>query len=480
MSGTGDILAPAAGAAIIVPLAAAAVAVGALALTGKVLAGGVKLAAKGVDVVRKKRVQSSIGKYNEKLEQFSQDMNEELAREADALEARYAESMQLIREAGSEELDMSGYIAECAKEQKKLFAEFDRVQAQIEQKSRETIKREKMRIESQIAAEREAAEQSIRSLGNDLNARNEKARAAAEALIAQAEQAVEDIRAGYGESPAGRQIYERLRTALDTTRGYYSGGQYEVAVADAYSVISQAATKAADILAEERKALAAHSKAAAAVSELKELQKSFSAIKYTFTETVSGEPAEYDIQDFSAYFGSEWQRVGEAVEQTEKQLNSQDFEYFTPEELTDCCLRLAELKEEFLNGLTKAYDRLHNNLMRNEYAELIANAYYDMGFDEVDAGEQEPLKETVMLFESAENGDMVRVTLKPELTASGKLEIAIEVENHNDTEREDLEQLRESQRENVCRELSDSGLGQRLGIRAKQSCRGATRNRNSF
>ena len=104
-----------------------------------------------------------------------------------------------------------------------------------------------------------------------------------------------------------------------------------------------------------------------------------------------------------------------------------------------------------------------------------------MGYAETDPGEYEPLEKTVMMFESPDGKERVRVTLRPERESGGKLGIVIDVECHDDNADDELtEDKRNACRDSICERIMNSVPGKRNGISAEQSCKRGTQNKNAF
>ena len=91
------------------------------------------------------------------------------------------------------------------------------------------------------------------------------------------------------------------------------------------------------------------------------------------------------------------------------------------------------------------------------------------------------IQKTVMMFRSADGTEQVRVTLRPEHDSSGKTGIAIDVECHDENAADELtEDRRNACRESICESIMNSTPGKRNGVRAEQSCKRGTQNKNAF
>lgn len=481
MSGSGEIIAPIAGVVAIIPLAAIAVAAGATILTGKALVSGIRLAAKEAERARENRLGESIGSFAGKIENINTDLNRKIADSAEIIQRKYEAEINALKEMASDEADVTGYIKQCAELEERMLAEIDQSRQTIEKEAADTIRIENKKISSSLSEKRALLESSINSLADDMASREEKSRVIAEQALEQAFETAKGINEMYGDTPTAKHLYDELRKALKKVKKQFEEKQYEAVIIASYAVTEQAVTGVADILEEERRSAHYYNRCTVALQEIRNYISNMSVIEYTFNDTNSGEPRLVNIGDFSLYFGEEWQKTVNTADRIGKILESADHNGFVYEELSDILRELNAAKTEFTDGMQIAYKRLHNALLREEWADIIAQGYVEMGYEEKEPAEYDPLEKTVMLFENSDGEDQVRVTLRSELMSSGNVEICIDVDEHaGDLSKVGLESERVARREEICDRLSDSSLCQRLGIMASQSCKNTTRNRNAF
>ena len=482
MSGSGEIIAPLAGAAVLVPLAAIAVTAGAVVLTGKALAAGAKLAAEEAERARENRLGKSLDSFSGKIDDLNTELIRKLADSAENIQRKYETEINAIMEMASDEVDVTEYIKQCAEAEERMLAELDQSRQSIEQEAVETFRLEKKKISSVLSEKRTSLEASVKELSQDMAVREEQSCLLAEQALEQASEAVKSIKEMYGDTPSTKRLSNELDQALTRAKNRFGEQQYEASIVAAYAVTEQAATGVADILEEERRSAHYYNKCTAALQEIRNYLSNLSAIEYTFKDTNSGEPRLVKIDDFSLFFGEEWQKTINTANRIGAVLESASFNTFAYEELSDLLRELKAAKAEFTDGMQTAYKRLYNALLREEWADTIAQGYVEMGYEEIEPGEEyDPLEKTVMLFESDDGEDFVKVTLRPEMTSSGNMEIRIDVDDHaGDLGKEDLEKERIARREEICEKLSNSSLGRKLGVMASQSCKTTTRNRNAF
>lgn len=482
MSGSGEILAPVAGAVAIVPVVALAATAGAAVLAGKALVAGTRAAAKAAERAREKRLGRSLDSFTGKIDDLNIELNRKLADSANNIQSKYEKEINAIKEMADEEADVSDYIRQCAEAEERMLAELERSRETIKQEAANTLKTEKKKMSEKISKKRMDLEASVGKLEKKMADREEQIRTIAEGALEQAAEAARNIKELYGDTPAVKRLCDTLGQAYAGAGKRFGEKQYEAAIVAAYAVIEQAAAGASDILEEERRSAHYYDKCTALLQEIKNYLSNLRSIQYTFKDTNSGEPRLVNIDDFSLFFGEEWQRTAKTADKIGKALESTPHSSFVYEELSDMFEELRKAKAEFTEGMQTAYKKLHNALLRDEWADTIAQGYAEMGYNEIEPDEEyDPLEKTVMMFESGSGDDLVRVTLRPQMTSSGNIEIRIDVDDHaEDLEKEGLEDERTARREEICEKLSSSHLGQRLGIIASQSCKTATRNRNTF
>lgn len=482
MSGSGEIMAPVVGGAVLVPLAALAVTAGAAVLAGKALVAGTKFAVKQAEIARENRLGRSLDSFTGRIDNLNLELNRKLALSAENIQNKYEKEINAIREMAHDEADVTDYIRQCAAVEERMLEELERSRETIEQEAADTIVLEKKKMSLEISEKRADLEASVKKFENDIIDKEEQSRVVAKNALEQAAEAVQNVRETYNCTAEAKRLCGTLEQALSGAERRFDEKQYEAAIVVAYAVIDQAATGVVDILEAERHSSHCYNKCTTALQEIKNYLSELRSIEYTFKDTNSGEPRIIKIEDFSLFFGEEWQRTTLTSDRVGAVLESASHGSFAYEELSDLLRELNEAKAEFAEGVQTAYKRLHNASLREEWADTIAQGYVEMGYQEIDPGEDyDPVEKTVMMFESDDGEDYVKVTLRPEMTAGGDMEIRIDVDDHTeDLGKEGLERERVARREEICERLSSSPLGQKLGVMASQTCKTATRNRNAF
>ncbi|MBQ8790541.1 MAG: hypothetical protein IJZ51_04450 [Ruminiclostridium sp.] len=481
MSGSGEILLLPLGVALIVPVAVIGLAAVAAGTAAKGFGAAVSYTAKAIEQARINRAASKLASISGEIDSISNRMHQELAEAAAQSYDEYEKELKLIEETFSESADLSAYNARCVAAKERLDAKINESTTAIEKRYEKELAIAGGKIRERLIEAREIEIERMEAFSGAIEERQQNFRLMADSSMKEARQVIDDLKNCYGESKIVQDLVRILEQAYSTAQNRYANGEYEATLIDSYSIMEQATVGVGDILRDERRAATLYSRSAVAVEELKNYLQNFRSVSYTLEETYSGEPLTVQVEDFTPFFAGDWQKAEEIYKDLYSRISAGSYDSFTSEELADILAEAERVNRSFLNSVEKAYERLHNNLIRNEYADIIAASYVEMGFEEIDPGEYNPLEQTVMLFHNPDTDDMIRVTLRPEYNEEGKLETAIEVECHDEElDSDNLELKRNTQRETVCNNIMESAIGKKLGVTAQQSCRRGTQNRNAF
>lgn len=481
MSGTSDVGIELAAAAFVLPIVAVSLAAAAVGSAANAAKNSAEAIEEKIENDKLKRLGTDIGKLTSKLNDVSGKSIANINRAAAACYEDYTREAELIREELGENPDMSEFVEKCACARKKMLEKIASETAKAETLSAEILAAERRKIDNALSEERRKMTEELSSIvGNSEEADAKKAAAAADVIL-QAENRIKETEL-YSDSANARKLTAELRRYLDIARQRYHNGEYEAAVIDAWNVISQSVNAVNDILCEERRTSLLYTQCRAAAEEIRLSLEKCRSINYTIKETASGEDKTVEVEDFSCFYAGEWEKTEKAFSECVAALGRGDLSCFSSEELIDIHERLVKLADGFREETVRAYDRLHNNLLRNEYADIIAGAYIDMGFEEVEPDEDmAPLDGTVMMFCDPLSGDAVKVTLRPEYNSEGHLGVAVDIQAHDDDiYDENMEEKRAEQRSRVCNELMNSCISRSRGLTATHSCRKGTQNKNGF
>lgn len=481
MSGTSDVGIELAVAAFVLPAVAVGLAAAAVGSAAKAAASTAEAIGEKIEKKNLERVGTDIGKLTSKLNDVSSKSVVSMNKAAAACYEEYTREAELIKEDLGENPDMSQFVEKCADARKKMLEKITSESVKAESVSAGVLAAEKKKIEAELSEQRRKMTEELNGISEGLEERDAKKESIAADAILQAENRLKETEL-FSDTAIARQLTAELRRYLEIARQRYDNGEYEAAVVDAWNVISQSVNAVNDILSEERKVSLLYTQCTAAAEEIRQSLEKFRSINYTIKETASGEDKTVEVDNFCCFYVGEWEKTERAFSECDTALARGDYSCFSSEELIDIHEKLVKLADGFREETVRAYDRLHNNLLRNEYADIIAGAYIDMGFEEVEPDEDmAPLDGTVMMFRDNLSGDAVKVTLTPEYNSDGHLGVAVNIQSHDDEiNDESTESKRAEQRSRVCNELMNSCISRSKGLTATHSCRKGTQNKNGF
>ncbi len=477
MSGAADIgLVP-----IAIAMALPVLAVGALA--GAAVVAGRGIAAVGKEVhntVQQQRVNHmarTMGKYSQNLDAMAEQAQLALLAASEQCHADYRTSMQLMAENFAREHDPSVFLEESAKARQQLCSQWQQQQQALYTEHVQQMLHEQRKVHTRLAQEREEMLASMEGMRAEEAAYRAKAEAAAQTALAQAWEMVEALR-----QDGDRRGVQQLADSLAKAEMQLQNGMEEAAIIGAYSVMDAAVTQVSSNYQKLQKISGAWMQCHASLEELGQLFTDFRSTTYTLKETEETDGTTYEIDDFAAYFLGSWEKMEEKYTAIRQLLESRPAEGFVYEELSDLADQLEDLHGQFRAELVKAYEQLHNNLLRNAYADAMAAVYEELGFVEIEPEtDKSPLEATVMAFEHTITGEVIRVQLCPEYDAQHRLQTKVELESHDDHAAEpETEQHRRQVREQLCQGLMQTEAGRKLGLQATHQCRPGTQNKNAF
>lgn len=492
MSGSGGIIAGLIGAAlfgaVLIP-----VAIGGAVVAGAVLAvKGLASAAKGIAYAandakaaneqrRISNVYSRASHLLEQTENVSDEMKKEMADAANKICETYANSMEEINRAFSEEPDTTAFVKQFEAAKAEFAAEFQKSLESIERQYAEPMKAASNRARDMLENERSSILASINAIKDDIDARTEKSKAAADEIIGKTRTTIHEFAESHKDNPHARDYAEVLNRAIDTAAARFNQGQYEAAIIDAYDAYSKCTTTVESLIAEDAKVDFLYERCAAAIAELESHLESTHYSDYEFTDTPDGEPIKYENIDMTPYYAGARESVCNQLNQIKAQLASKEKYGFTPEEVIDLIVKADCLGVQYIKDTATAFERLYNHIDRIQTADLIAAAYAEMGFAEVEPEDAPPpLEAIVVQMENSETGESVKIFLGINVDEDSHISTSIDIYNHSDVIDAATEKRRSEQRENVCRSIMNSEIGQKKGIVATQICRAGTNGKNAF
>ncbi len=482
MSGSGDILLAPVLLAMVVPVAAMAATARAVSSAANAASSVVQFAGEQVNRVRINHASRKLGRYSEAVDRADEMAQETMSNAMSKCYSDYIEQTELLSAELSRTHDISEYVRKCEETQEKLSRELEKVSTKVEKQCKEYVESENKKIRAKLSAERQEVLDSISRISDSEELRKQTARDTAERLMSEAKGLISELK----EECAENGYYERLLTLLENglrdTENSFSDGMYEAAVINSYSVIDSVIDVLEKKQQAERKNIAIYAKCKASLEEIGCLLENCRSVDYTLEETADGQRQDINIDDFTVFFKGSWERIEESYNRISERINGSDFSNFVMEELVDLDDSAGRLLSEFRSEIVRAYDRLHNNLLRNEYADIVASEYEKMGFYEDYPDEDtDPIDGTVMMFRKDSTGEVIKISLSPEERENGSLEIGINIQSHDDSCEDMSTEIRRSQqRQQLCNGIMNSGAGKKLGMSATHSCQRGTQNRNAF
>lgn len=384
--------------------------------------------------------------------------------------------MRKIAEQFESALDMSGLIAAFEKAKSEMYASVDRKTGELKEKYRRMTRSAEQEIRRKITEQSDMALKDINEFKDSEAARGEKARSVAAAALEQARQTVSDFEQGYSDGALGKQLTNELKNALAAAESHFNNQLFRSAASDAFNIVMTASLRVADILDEERRCSVIYTQCLGELSEIKVLFEQFKSINYPFAET----GGEYEIEDFTLFYRGDLDALSVRYQDLETALQ-RDVSRFTTEELIDLRVDLNELRKDFLKATDTAFQRLHNYILRSEYANIIAQSLQSEGYYQVECEEPDPLDALSFRFRNDITANETQVNLISLPDGTGKFNMKAEMLDRDEyIGNGGAEQRRNERRDRICGDVMESTLGKSLGVTATHSCKRGTQNRNSI
>lgn len=492
MSGSGGIIGGIIGVAlfgaVLIPVAIAGAVVAGSVFAVRGLAAATKGAvhlAKDAHAANEQRrvnnVYSGAARLLTETESVSDEMKREMAEAANEVCELYANSMDEINKTFSEEPDTSAFVKKYEAARRRFAEDFQEKLEHIESRYSEPMKAASNRAKKMLESERSETLASISAMKEDMDARSDKSRAAANEIIERTRATICEFAESHRDNLHAHDYAEALNRAVDTAAERFDQGQYEAAVIGAYDAYAKCITTVESIMAEDAKVDFLYERCTAAIAEIESHMEKTHYSDYEFEDTPDGEPVKYENIDMTPYYAGTRECIRQQLDEIKALLSSREKYGFTPEEIIDIIVKTDDLGMQYIRNTATAFERLYNHIDRIQMADLIAAAYAEMGFEEVEPEDApSPLEAVVVQMENSETGEIAKIYLGVRVDENSHVSTSIDIYNHSNAIGADTERRRSDQRENVCRFIMNSEMGQKKGIVATQICHKGTNGKNAF
>ena len=439
---------------------------------GSVATAGARAVHSAVQTAVVHKMQSNLGHLTENASRLNDRLAEEMEEAVSQCYADYERIVQKLEEDYAKNPDTSSFLQDCRFAQKRLYEEIQDRRTTLETTAIAGIRQAIQNGQAENERQRRTAELSIQRI-SDEEERRRKAGDMAVTAISETLAMAQDFRAVYGKSQLGCSASDACEASLQEARHLLEAGLPEASMISAYSARDALLLRVSEIMEAECRNRQLYADCRALVYGIHERMNQYKSISYTFRETRNGSPRQRDVPDFGIYYRGAWETVTETLHDCEVQL-SKEFHDYAPEQLQELLDRLSGLQNQFMQETELAYERLHNQLLREETGKLLFQRYRNLGYRPVPLTEEDmaisPLDALVLRLEKEDTSEKLYLRLNAVPDADGHIAMHIQMEDHTcyDGTDAEIEQAREEERLANCKAIENSSIGKQL--RLKQRC----------
>lgn len=470
MSYSGEI----SGAAVLVPLAIGALAIGAavktVQLAGRVVGAAGIAVNNAVQTARFNSVKGKLSEVTQGADALDEELSDKMSQAVSECYSQYEKAVSDLSEQFSQQADTTQFVESCRKARQDLEVSLRNTRRELEDNYISRINTEMHTRSAEMNAQRRSIEESIQRMSDDMQ-RKDKARELAEAAMVEAETMISEMTIRYSGSQKCQSAAAACEELCNKSKAHLEAGLCEAALAEAFSAKASLMTRVNDMMQSEIRSKQAFVDASAAVQAVQKLLDDHKSVSYNFERTRSGEPEVKEVADFTAYYRGSYEECRDKIAALQSRLSGRDFRDFIPEELEDIAREAGNIQDTFVLETQTAYERLDCELMRRETAKLLAAKYIKLGYRPLPLTDEDkavsPIDSIIIRLGKSDTDERLYLRLNAVTDAGGRVTMNIEMEDHTEYEGsyDQIEQSRAKERQENCDLISNSNVGKKLQLR---------------
>ena len=461
MSYSGEI--EAAGAAALVKIAARAV--------GHAAAAGIRAVQSAVHTKAVAGMQSRLASLTERARAADAALGSELEAAAAQCYADYAKTLTALQAACEQTSDVPAFLRDCAAARERLYGSIGEKRSGLEAGAIAAVRDAMRSGQALLRRERQETESSVQRIADNMQ-RKEYAGETARRVIAETAAMTEDLRLAYGTSAAGAQAVQACAALLHRAEILIGQGLCEAALTSAYAAQDAVLLHVTELMTAECRNRQLYADAVTALETAQSLLSERQGSVH-FENTRSGIPVDREIADLPHYFRGAWESLEQELSGCAAILKGVHPCDHDPLVLEDVLRQLVDWQNQFAREYALAYERIGNELLRQETGRLLVGNYRALGYQLLPLTAEEravsPLDSLLVRLGRPDTGEVLELRLNAVPDADGHITMRILTEDHTNYPGSDaeIEAARNAAREKTCDTIRNSGIGQGLYLRQR-------------
>ena len=434
----------------------------------------------GIGAVREKAQTRAARRMQSRLAALTEDAaaaREKLTRSLDAAasqcHADHAQTLARLSAVFAQSPDTDAFLAQCDAAGDAMRRAIAEQRQALEAGAVAEIRDSMRRAQTSLRMERQEMELSMQRIADDMQRRAQAGVIAQQTLLETAAM-LDDLRECCGDSALGRQAADACAALLSRAETLAGEGLPEAALTAACAAQDAVLTRITELMTASCRTeqLAAEVRLALETAQalLNEREGDI-----CFANTRSGKPAEKHIGDIPAYFRGAWTPLAEELAQLAGIFQSAAPCDHDPQVLDGLLDRLHDWQSRFMHEYALAYERIYQELLRQETGRLLAERYLATGWRLLPLTAEDrsvsPLDSLILRLGKPDTGERLELRLNAVPDADGHIAMHILMDDHTEYAGTDaeIEAARQAAREGSMDSIRHSPVGQ--GMQLRQRCR---------
>ena len=452
---------------------AAALAVYAAQLVSRAAAAGIRAVRERAQTKAVWQMKSRLGELTGGAAAVRDRLAGELGAAAEECYADHVQTLAQLTAAFADSPDTDVFLAQCAAAGDTMRRSLAEHRQALEAVAIAEIRDTMRRRQTLLRMERQEIEQSMQRITDEMR-RREQAGVLAEQIIRETAAMLYDLRIHYGDSAISRQAADACAALLSRAETLAGEGFPEAALTAACAAQDAVLTCVTDLLTAACRTEQLCAEVQLSLETAQEMLRQREG-DISFANTRSGKPVEKHIRDIPSYFRGAWGPLEQELAGLAKIFSGTAPCDHDPQVLTDLLDRLTDWQSRFTHEYALAYERIYQELLRQETGRLLAERYLSMGYRLLPLTAEDravsPLDSLILRLEKPDTGERLELRLNAVPDADGHIAMHILMDDHTeypgtDTE---IEAARQSVREESMDMIRKSPVGQ--GMQLRQRCR---------